>query len=155
TAAVTPKVITLSQNRVDLVYEMNEGEVTAVRRISFIGNKVFSDSRIREVTQTEETAWWKIFTTDDTYDPDRLNFDREQLRKFYLSNGYADFRVVSAVAELTADRKEFFVTFTIEEGKRYRLGTLDIISSIPELDVERLRGELKPREGDWYNADLV
>src|SRR5690606_16951057 len=154
-ATVTPKVIPLPQNRVDLVYEINEGEVTAVRRISFIGNKVFSDSRLREVIQTEETAWWKFFTTDDTYDPDRLNFDREQLRKFYLANGYADFRVISAVAELTADRKEFFITFTIDEGKRYKFGNIDIVSSIPDLDAEQLRSELKTQEGDWYNADLV
>ena len=154
-ATVTPKVIPLPQNRVDLVYEINEGDVTAVRRISFIGNTVFSDSRLRDVIQTEETAWWKFFTVDDTYDPDRLNFDREQLRKFYLANGYADFRVVSAVAELTPDRKEFFITFTIEEGKRYKFGTVDIVSSIPDLDAEQLRSELKTQEGDWYNADLV
>ena len=154
-ATVTPKVIPLPQNRVDLVYEINEGDVTAVRRISFIGNKVFSDGRLRDVIQTEETAWWKFFTTNDTYDPDRLNFDREQLRKFYLSNGYADFRVVSAVAELTPDRKEFFITFTLDEGKRYKFGKIDITSSIPDLDPNKLRSELKTKEGDWYNADLV
>ena len=154
-ATVTPKVIPLPQNRVDLVYEINEGDVTAVRRISFIGNKVFSDSRLREVVQTEETAWWKFFTTNDTYDPDRLNFDREQLRKFYLSNGYADFRVVSAVAELTPDRKEFFITFTLDEGKRYKFGKVDITSAIPDLDADKLRPELRTKEGDWYNADLV
>ena len=154
-ATVTPKVIPLPQNRVDLVYEINEGDVTAVRRISFIGNKVFSDSRLREVIQTEETAWWKFFSTNDTYDPDRLNFDREQLRKFYLANGYADFRVISAVAELTPDRKEFFITFTIEEGKRYKFGKVDIVSTIPDLDPEKLRSELKAKEGDWYNADLI
>jgi outer membrane protein insertion porin family len=154
-ATVTPKVIPLPQNRVDLVYEINEGDVTAVRRISFIGNKVFSDSRLREVIQTEETAWWKFFTTNDTYDPDRLNFDREQLRKFYLSQGYADFRVISAVAELTPDRKEFFITFTIEEGRRYKFGKIDIVSTIPDLNAEQLRSELRSKEGDWYNADLV
>lgn len=154
-ATVTPKVIPLPQNRVDLVYEINEGDVTAVRRISFIGNKVFSDGRLREVIQTEETAWWKFFTTNDTYDPDRLNFDREQLRKFYLSQGYADFRVVSAVAELTPDRKEFFITFTIDEGRRYKFGKVDIVSTIPDLNAEQLRSELKTKEGDWYNADLV
>lgn len=154
-ATVTPKVIPLPQNRVDLVYEINEGDVTAVRRISFIGNKVFSDSRLREVIQTEETAWWKFFTTNDTYDPDRLNFDREQLRKFYLSQGYADFRVISAVAELTPDRKEFFITFTIDEGRRYKFGKIDIVSTIPDLNADQLRSELKSKEGDWYNADLV
>lgn len=154
-ATVNPKVIQLPQNRVDVVFEINEGEVTGVRRITFIGNKAFSDSRLRDVVQTEETAWWKFFTTQDTYDPDRLNFDRELLRKFYLSKGYADFRVISAVAELTPDRKNFFVTFTVEEGERYKFGKVDLQSAIPGFDVERIRGQLAVKTGDWYDANKI
>ena len=154
-ATVTPKVITLPQNRVNLVFEINEGDITGVRRIIFIGNRKFSDSRLREVIQTEETAWWKFFTSEDTYDPDRINFDRELLRKFYLSNGYADFRVISAVAELTPDRKDFFVTFTINEGPRYKFGTVVLKSTIRKLDVKKLSRSLSAKKGDWYDANKI
>ena len=114
-ATVDPKVIQLDQNRVDLVFEINEGPATGIRRVSFIGNSLFSDRTLRGVIQTEESAFYKIFTTEDTYDPDRLTFDRELLRRFYLSEGYADFRVASAVAELTPDQEDFIITFTVEE----------------------------------------
>jgi len=154
-ATVTPKIIQLPQNRIDLVFEINEGDVTGVRRIVFIGNKHFSDGRLRDEVQTEETAWWKFFTTEDTYDPDRLNFDRELLRRFYLKNGYADFRVISAVAELTPDRKNFFVTFTIEEGERYKFGKIDLRTTIKGLDVKALKGSLSVKPGDWYNSNKI
>ena len=104
-ATVDPKVIELPQNRVDLVFEINEGPVTGIRSINFVGNKAFSDGRLREEISTSESSFWRIFSTSDSYDPDRLTFDRELLRRFYLSEGYADFRVVSVVAELTTDRK--------------------------------------------------
>jgi outer membrane protein insertion porin family len=154
-ATVTPKVIQLPQNRVDLVFEINEGDVTGVRRIIFVGNKQFSDSRLRDVIQTEETAWWKFFTTQDTYDPDRLNYDRELLRRFYLGSGYADFRVVSAVAELTPDRKDFFVTFTIEEGERYKFGDIELRSAIKGLETKKLERELTVKKGAWYDARKI
>jgi outer membrane protein insertion porin family len=154
-ATVDPKVIALPQNRVDLVFEINEGDVTGIRRISFIGNRVFSDSKLRSAIQTRESEWWRFLSTDDTYDPDRVEFDKELLRKFYLKNGYADFRVVSAVAELTPDRKDFFVTFTLEEGERYKFGKIGITTSIRNLDTEQFLEELRTSEGDWYNADLI
>jgi outer membrane protein insertion porin family len=154
-ATITPKVIQLSQNRVDLVFEINEGDVTGVRRIIFVGNKQFSDGRLRDVIQTEETAWWKFFTTQDTYDPDRLNYDRELLRRFYLANGYADFRVVSAVAELTPDRKDFFVTFTIEEGERYKFADIQLRSTIKGLETKTLERQLTVKKGAWYDARKI
>lgn len=154
-ATVDPKVIALSQNRVDLVFEISEGDVTGIRRISFIGNRVFSDSKLRSKIQTTESAWWRFLSTDDTYDPDRVEFDKELLRKYYLKNGYADFRVVSAVAELTPDRKDFFITFTLDEGERYKFGKIDITTSIRDLDTELFLEELRTSEGDWYNADLI
>jgi len=154
-ATVEPKVIPLSENRVDLVFEINEGDVTGIERISFIGNRVFGDSRLRGIIQTKESAFWRILTTDDTYDPDRIEFDKELLRKFYLSNGYADFRVVSAVAELTPERDAFFVTFTVEEGERYKFGKITITTSLRDLDTAELMDELRAAEGDWYNADVI
>ena len=154
-ATVDPKVIALPENRVDLVFEINEGDVTGIRRISFIGNRVFSDSELRSAIQTKESAFWRILSSDDTYDPDRVEYDKELLRKFYLKNGYADFRVVSAVAELTPDRQDFFLTFTIEEGERYRFGNIGITTSIRNLDTNELLDELRTSEGDWYNADLI
>ena len=154
-ATVEPKVIALPQNRVDLVFEINEGEVTGIRRISFIGNRVFDDSDLRTVIQTTETRWWRILSSDDTYDPDRLTFDRELLRRHYLANGYADFRVVSAVAELEPEQDGFYVTFTIEEGERYTFGKIDINVELRNLDAEKLRPQMAIEEGDWYNADAV
>src|SRR5690606_36317346 len=98
---------------------------------------------------------WRFLSTSDQYDPDRLSFDRELLRRFYLKNGYADFRVVSAVAELAPDRTSFFVTFTVEEGERYRVGEVDVVSQIRNLDAETLRSALTMKTGDWYGADNV
>src|SRR5690606_15424927 len=118
-ATVEPKVIPLEQNRVDLVFEINEGPVTRVERIDFVGNEAFSDGTLRGEILTQESAWYRPFSTTDTYDPDRLTVDREALRNFYLKEGYADFRVISAVAELSPDRESFFITFTVDEGERY------------------------------------
>jgi outer membrane protein insertion porin family len=154
-ATVDPKVITLPENRVDLVFEISEGDVTGIRRISFIGNRVFDDSDLRSVIQTKESAFWRILTTDDTYDPDRVEFDKELLRKFYLKEGYADFRVVSAVAELTPDREDFFVTFTLEEGERYKFGAIAITSKIRNLDTAPFLSELRTAEEDWYDTELI
>ncbi|MFI5001770.1 MAG: outer membrane protein assembly factor BamA [Reyranellales bacterium] len=154
-ATVEPKVITLPENRVDLVYEIDEGDKTKVTRISFIGNRVFSDGRLRGVVQTTESAWWRFFTNSDSYDPDRLTFDRELLRKFYLASGYADFRVISAVAELSPDKDGFFITFTLDEGERYRFGKIDVKSTVKDVDAKELEGLVTVHEGDWYNADEV
>lgn len=154
-ATVEPKIIQLDQNRVDVVYEINEGPVTGVSSIRFIGNKAFSDSKLRSTIQTKETAWYRIFSSDDNYDPDRLTFDRELLRRFYLREGYADFRVVSAVAELTPDRNNFFITFTVDEGDRYKFGVVDLSTQFKNLDLNALRGSVLASEGNWYNADLI
>jgi outer membrane protein insertion porin family len=154
-ATVEPKVIQLDQNRVDLVFEIDEGARTGVRRINFVGNEMFSDSKLREEIQTRESRWYRFLTTDDTYDPDRLTFDRDKLRRFYLSRGYADFRVVSAVAELTPDRESFFITFTVEEGERYRFGKIGVETELRDLNPELLRNRLTTAQGDWYNAEEV
>lgn len=154
-ATVEPKVIELPQNRVDIAFEIVEGDVTSVRKIAFVGNQHFSESRLRDVLNTKESRWYRFLSTADTYDPDRISFDRELLRKFYLAQGYADFRVVSAVAELTPDRESFFVTFTLDEGDRYRFGKVDIQSTLRDLKPEQIRGSVSTEEGAWYDADQV
>ena len=154
-ATVEPKLIPLEQNRVDLVFEIDEGDTTGIRSINFVGNRQFTAGRLREVIQTKESRWYRLFSSDDNYDPDRLTYDRDLLRKFYLSEGYADFRVVSAVAELTPQRDGFFVTFTVEEGERYRFGKIDLTNAIKDVPTEDLRPLVTVQEGDWYNADQV
>ena len=154
-ATIEPKVIQLPQNRVDLVFEVNEGPITEVQRINFLGNTHFSDSALRDVIQTVESAWYRFATSADTYDPDRLTFDRELLRRFYLANGYVDFRVISAVAELTPDRRDFIITFSLEEGERYRVAAIDVQSSLRDLAPEDLVPIVQIEEGDWYDADRV
>ena len=153
-ATIEPKVIQLPQNRVDLVFEINEGPLTEIRRISFVGNRRFSDRRLRREVATRESRWWR-FTSEDTYDPDRLTFDRELLRRFYLSNGYADIRVVSAVAELSQNRLDFFVTFTVDEGEVYQFGEIDVATDLPELNPAGLRGLIDIESGDTYDAEAV
>ncbi len=154
-AAVEPKVIQLEQNRVDLVFEVTEGPVTGIKKVSFIGNDYLSDSELQRVIQTKESAWYRFLSNADTYDPDKLTFDRELLRRAYLEAGFADFRVVSAVAELSEDRSDFFITFTVEEGERYIFGTMDVVSKIRDVDAEPLKPIIELEPGDWYNADDV
>ena len=154
-ASVDPKIIKLDQGRVDLVFEINEGDVTGVQRISFVGNEAFRDSTLRGKIRTSESAWYRFLSSDDRYDPDRLNLDRELLRKFYLTEGYADFRVVSAVAELAPNREGFFITFTISEGERYKFGKVEVSTRFQGLDVDVLKSYLTMAEGDWYDASEV
>jgi len=154
-ASVDPQIIQRPQNRVDLIFSITEGPSTGVARINFIGNKVFDDSLLKSQIATEESDWYKFLSSNDNYDPDRLTFDREMLRRYYVSHGYADFRVVSAVAELTADRRAFYITFTLDEGAKYKFGKVEIESSIRELPAAALRPSVKIQSGDMYNADLV
>jgi outer membrane protein insertion porin family len=154
-ATVEPKVIQLPQNRVDLVFEINEGPLTEIERIVFIGNEAFDDDELREVIQTKESAWYRILTTDDTYDPDRLAFDQELLRRFYQARGYADFNVRSAIAELTPDGKSFVITFTVDEGEPYEFGEIAIDSRLRDLEPEQLRELLQTETGETYNADQI
>lgn len=154
-ATVEPKVIQLPQNRVDLVFEIYEGDATTVSRINFVGNREFSDGKLRESIATKESRWYRIFTSNDSYDPDRITFDREQLRRFYLSRGFADFRVVASVAELTPEHDSFYITFTVEEGEEYKFGKVDVEAQLKDLNADQLRAVLRTKPGDVYNAELV
>ena len=153
--SIEPKIIKLDQNRVNLVFEINEGAVTYVKSVKFIGNDHFSDSRLSEEISSAETRWYKFLSTNDRYDPDRLAYDQELLRKFYLKQGYADFRVVSSGAELSKDKDYFYLTFTVEEGERYRVGDIKISSDLRDFDEKTLVPELQIHPGDWYDADRV
>ncbi len=154
-ATVEPKVIQLAQNRVDLVFEISEGPLTRIRKISFIGNREFSDSKLRGTVATKEAAFYRFLTGGDTYDPDRLTADRDLLRRFYLERGYADFRVVSAIAELSADRKDFFVTFSVDEGQQYDFGAIEVETTLKDLDPALLRSVITTVTAETYNAEEV
>ncbi len=154
-ASVDPQIIQRPQNRVDLIFSINEGPTTGVARIIFVGNKIFDDDTLRGQIATEQSTWWRILATNDNYDPDRLLFDREQLRRFYVNHGYADFHVVSAVAELTPDHSSFYITFTVDEGPKYKFGKVEINSKVKELPAQALRPLVKISAGDTYDEDLV
>ncbi len=138
-----------------MVFEISEGDVALVARINFVGNESYSDSRLKEVIATREQAWYRLLSSSDTYDPDRLAYDRELLRRFYLRQGFADVEITSGTAELAPDRSGFFLTFTVNEGPRYRIGTLTVTSTLRGLDPASVRGEIPISEGDWYNGDAV
>ncbi|MEI9993327.1 MAG: outer membrane protein assembly factor BamA [Rhizomicrobium sp.] len=154
-ASVDPQIIQRPQNRVDLIFSISEGPSTGVARINFIGNHVFDDDTLKSQVATEESNWYKFLSSNDNYDPDRLTFDREMLRRYYVSRGYADFHVVTAVAELTSDRRSFYITFTLDEGDKYKFGKVEIQSAIKELTPGDLRPLVKIASGDVYNADLI
>jgi len=154
-ANIEPKIIRLDQNRVNLVFEIDEGPITKIKSVRFVGNERYDDDRLRSEISTKETAWYRFITADDRYDPDRLSYDQELLRRFYLAQGYADFELVSAIAELSSDRDHFFITFTLKEGERYKVGKINIDSRIRDLDTATLNETIKFAEDDWYNADRV
>lgn len=154
-AKVDPKIIKLPENRVDLVFEINEGAVTFIRNIQFVGNKRFSGKKLEEQLLSKRARWYRFFAVDDVYDPDRFIGDQQAIRKFYNDNGYADFRILSAVAELSPDQKDFYLTFTVEEGKLYHFGKVDIISHIPSVKADALRKEIAFAEKDGFSGRLI
>jgi len=154
-ASVQPQIIRLPENRVNVVYEINDGPSTLISKIVFVGDHAFSEGRLSEVINSREERWWRFLTSSDQYDPERLNFDKELLRRFYLKNGYADFEVLDAKAELAPDRKAFFLTFTVHEGQRYRVGKVTIASHLAHLANNDLRKDLQLEPDDWYNGDAV
>lgn len=154
-AEVEPVIIEREENRVDLVYEIREGEVTKVKSIDFVGNEAFSDRRLRRAIETSQTGLLSFLVSTDVYDPDRLELDKELLRQFYLERGYADFTVLSSTAELAPDRSGFFITFTVEEGEQYTFEPLDVAVSARGLEPEEFQALLPDVEGQIYDAGLV
>jgi len=154
-ATVEPKMVMLDQNRVDIVFEITEGDKSKVRQINIIGNEHFSDGELRGEMVTKQARFTKLFSSTTSYDPDRMAFDQQKLRQFYLTQGYADFRVVSAVAELTPDKKDFIITYVVEEGKRYKFGDVKVESQLRDFDGDKMAKNLPMKKGDWYNAKQV
>ena len=154
-AAVTPKIVELPQKRVDLIFEISEGEKSGVLGVNFLGNVEFSDNDLRDVVVTEESAWYRFFSNNANYDPDRLEYDKEQLRKHYRNRGFYDFRVISAVAELSSARNGFAVTYTLEEGPRYRFGKISVETELKKLDTAVLTQLVPIRSGDLYEDERI
>ena len=154
-ARVEPKIVELDQNRVDVVFEIDEGPVSKVRQINIIGNEEFSDADLRGEMATRQARITSILSGNTSYDPDRLLYDQQKLRQFYLTEGYADFRVISAVAELTPDRRDFIITYVVEEGQRYKFADIKVESDIRDFTPQIIRPLIRIEPGDWYNAKLV
>ncbi|CAA9509908.1 MAG: Outer membrane protein assembly factor YaeT [uncultured Sphingomonas sp.] len=155
-ARVEPKTVQLDQNRVDLVFEISEGALSKVRAINIIGNEQYGDDRLRKEMYTRESGGLLGFLkSNDTYDPDRLAADQQKLRAFYLTQGYADFRVVSALAELTPDRRDFVITYVVEEGPRYKFGEVKSESELRDLKTETIDSVVGIKSGDWFNAKAI
>jgi outer membrane protein insertion porin family len=152
---VDPKIIDLPNNRVDLVFEIKDGAKTTVRDLNFVGNRAYSSWRLRDVIKTTETNILSFLKNTDIYDSDRIEADRDLLRRFYLKQGYADVRIVSALAEFDPAQNGFVITFTIDEGDLYHFGAVDIQSNVRDVDVASLRARLKTLPGDKYNAEAV
>jgi outer membrane protein insertion porin family len=154
-ATVEPQLVRLPQNRVNVVFKIVEGPKTLISRIVFVGNHAFSEKQLREVIDSRESRWWRFLSSSDEFNPSRVDFDRELLRRFYLAHGYADFDVTNLASELSPDRKEFFVTFQINEGARYRIGKVTVKSTVPHLDATRYAGIVALQPGAYYNGDKV
>src|SRR6185437_15941361 len=152
---VEPKIIELANNRVDLVFEITEGAKTGVRQINFVGNRAYSSYRLKDIIKTSTTGLLAFLQTGDIYDPDRVEADRELLRRFYLKHGYIDVRIVSAIGEYDPTLRGFVITYTIEEGEQYRVGTAEVQSTIRALDPASLRWRMRTYPGDVYNAEAV
>ncbi len=154
-ASVEPKIIELENNRVNVVFEINEGGATKVQAINFINNKAFSDSQLRDIISTSQSGWFDFIKGTNIYDPDRLALDRELLRQYYLKNGYADARVVSAGAELSRDGSGFNITFVVDEGEPYTFGKIEIELALPGVNAQALRTELLTSSGSTYDQSAM
>lgn len=154
-ATVDLKIIKLDDNRVNVIFEINEGEVTYVRKINFIGNKSISSDKLEKILLTKRTRWYRFFAADDTYDPERFVADQHFLRQYYYDNGYPDFRIVSAVAELSVDQKDLYLTFTVEEGEQYNFGKVEVKSDITRLPASLLQNKVNFSSGDTYSGRSI
>ena len=154
-ATVTPQVKELDQNRVDLIFKIDEGPTTGVRSINFIGNNAFSDRELRDAVKTQQSRWWRFLSSNDNYDPDRIEYDRELLRQYYTNRGYADFKIVSAVAELTPDQKDFYITFTVDEGEKYDFGDIKVDTELEKVPSVLLKQAVPIQSGREFQGNLI
>lgn len=154
-ARVTPRIIRRSDNRVDLIFEIFEGDVVEIERLSFVGNRVYSDRRLRRVLQTKQAGLFRALIRSDTLIEDRVEFDKQVLQDFYFSRGYVDFRTLSANAQLTEERDGFFLVFTVQEGQQFTFGEVSVASDLPEVDLEVYQKAVKIRPGVVYSPTLI
>lgn len=154
-AEITPQIIPLEQNRVNLIYNIVEGPKAHIEKVAFIGNDSYTAKTLEKVISSSRERWYQFLSDSDKYDPDRLQYDQELLRKFYLENGYADFKVKSAIAELSPQRDQFYLTFTLEEGERYRLGKVDVNTALTGARMPDLQPSISTKTGDVYNATEI
>jgi outer membrane protein insertion porin family len=152
---VVPQLIDQPNNRVDLVFEITEGAKTGVKQIDFVGNNAYSSYRLKDIIKTRESNLLSFLSSADVYDADRVEADRDLIRRFYLKNGYADVQVVAVLSEYDPEKKGFLVTFKIEEGQQYRVGSIDVRSNIRSLDASGLRSYLRMGVGSVYNAEAL
>ena len=152
---IEPQKIELDDNRVNVVYEIDEGHPTYIRRIDFKGNKVFRDRDLRDAVLSREHAWWRFMTQFDVFDEDRILYDQQMLRQFYMRNGYVDMNVTDANGVFTPDRQYYSVTFTIDEGEKYDFGKITIKNPFPDVPDDILYDVVAMDDGDTYNIDLV
>jgi outer membrane protein insertion porin family len=154
-ANVTPQIVELPQRRVDLIFKIDEGPKSGVLRVNFLGNREFSDNDLRDVVVTEQSRWYRFFSNNANYDPDRLEYDKEQLRKHYRNRGFYDFRVASAVAELAPDKNGFVVTYTLDEGREYKFGKITVETELKKLDKDVLTALVPLRSGALYEDEAI
>ena len=154
-ATVTPKIVQLPQRRVDLIFEINEGPKSGIIAVNFLGNVQYSTNDLSNVIVTKQSSWYKFFQSNDNYDPDRIEYDREQLRKFYRNRGFYDFRIISSVAELDQVRNGFAVTYALSEGKQYKFGKMTVKAELKKLNSDILRQLLPIREGQVYSDEKI
>ena len=152
---IEPQKIELDDNRVNVVYEIDEGHPTYIRNIEFEGNKVFRDSELRDQILSREHAWWRFMTQFDVFDEDRILYDQQMIRQFYMRNGYVDIQVTDANGVFTPDRQYYSVTFTVDEGEKYKFGKLTIKNPFPDVPDSELYDVIAMDDGDVYNIDLV
>jgi outer membrane protein insertion porin family len=153
--SVVPEYIEQPNNRVDLIFTVTEGAKTGVKSIQFIGNNYYSSYRLKDVIKTRESNFLSFLASGDLYDPDRIESDRDLIRRYYLKNGFADVQVVAALTEYDAQQKGFLVTFKIEEGQQYRVSSVDFSSTIPNFDPNSLRSFSRVGVGSLYNAEAL
>ncbi|MGB0919418.1 MAG: outer membrane protein assembly factor BamA [Holosporaceae bacterium] len=154
-AQVTPKIIRRPQGRVDLVFEIQEGQPQRIKKIVFQGNHRFSDSQLRTVILTRESRWYRFFSNVDSYEPDRLAYDRELLYRHYMNNGYPDIEVLSVITELSPDQTQFYLTFQLQEGKLYHFGKIKMESKAKHVNLKELNDILSFKEGDIFSQEEI
>lgn len=152
---VTPQIINLSHNRIDVVFRIDEGPKTLIKKLAFVGNHAFSEARLSQVTSSKETAWYRFFSSSDQYNPERVRYDAELIRRFYLRNGYVDFKMINSTGELSPDHKSFYITYTMQEGPQYRLGKVEARSNVANVTAEKIRSMVPVRKGQIYDGKEI